>query len=230
MENMGPRPVRHDDAVSGLTPARARVLEFLQSHSGSISAETLAETFDQHVNTARGHLEELVTDGLAIRHRAAASGRGRPAWLYQANPQKPEPDSRVRVHGELAQALAAHLIQTAADPAAEARAAGRAWGQQIVRNQQATVEQSAREHVLTILAELGFAPNATAGPLVRLQQCPLLDAARQFPEVVCQVHRGLIAGIFSELDSNDAGVELLPFAEPSACQLILPGVEERQSL
>ena len=134
MENRGPRPIRHDGALPGLSPARARVLEFLQSQAGPVGAEHVATTFGQHVNTVRGHLDALVDDGLALRHRQGTSGRGRPAWRYRANPHNPEPDARVREYGALAGALAAHLIRTSPTPTAEARIAGVEWGRQIVRD------------------------------------------------------------------------------------------------
>lgn len=229
MENRGPRPVRHDDALPGLSPARARVLEFLQSQAGDVGAEHVARAFGQHVNTVRGHLDALVEDGLALRHRQGTSGRGRPAWHYWANPANPEPDARVREYGALAGALAAHLIRTSPAPTDEARVAGVEWGRQIVgdRNTGPTDTPNpalaARREVLGILEDLGFAPLEFPGEAaVLLRRCPLLDVARRYPEVVCQVHQGLIAGAVTELGGDDAGVDLLPFAEPDACRLVLP--------
>jgi predicted ArsR family transcriptional regulator len=233
VENHGPRPVRHDDALPGLSPARARVLEFLQSQAAPVGAEAVAAAFGQHVNTVRGHLDALVGDGLALRHRQGTSGRGRPAWYYRANPQNPEPDARVREYGALAGALAAHLIRTSPSPAHEARVAGVEWGRQIARERDTWTATptnrttNARTAVLDILADLGFSPLDSPGDAtVLLRRCPLLDVARRYPDVVCQVHRGLIGGALIELGSEDAGVDLLPFAEPDACRLILPHVDQ----
>lgn len=229
VENRGPRPVRRDDALPGLSPARARVLEFLQSQAGPVGAEHVATTFGQHVNTVRGHLDALVDDGLALRHRQGTSGRGRPAWRYRANPQNPEPDARVRDHGALAGALAAHLIRTSPTPMDEAHIAGVEWGRQIVRDRDTRPMSTpdptvaARREVVEILEDLGFAPlESPDDAMVLLRRCPLLDVARRYPEVVCQVHQGLIAGALTELGGDDAGVDLLPFAEPDACRLVLP--------
>ena len=61
---------------------------------------------------------------------------------------------------------------------------------------------------------------------VQLRRCPLLDIARRYPEVVCQVHRGLIEGALTQLGGHDAGVDLQPFADPDACRLILPHAGE----
>jgi len=229
VENRGPRPVRRDDALPGLSPARARVLEFLQSQAGPVGAEHVARAFAQHVNTVRGHLDALVDDGLALRHRQGTSGRGRPAWHYRANPQNPEPDARVREYGALAGALAAHLIRTSPTPMDEAHVAGVEWGRQIVRDRDARPMSipaptvAARREVVEILEDLGFAPLESPGDaVVLLRRCPLLDVARRYPEVVCQVHQGLIAGALTALGGDGDGVDLLPFDEPDACRLVLP--------
>jgi predicted ArsR family transcriptional regulator len=209
------------------------VLEFLQSQPDPVSAEHVATTFAQHVNTVRGHLDALAVDGLALRHRQGTSGRGRPAWYYRANPQRPEPDARVREHGALAGALAAHLIRTSPTPADEARAAGIEWGRQIARDRDtgpaspANPTAHARREVLRVLDDLGFAPAESPGEaVVRLRRCPFLDVARRYPEVVCRVHQGLITGALTELGGDAAGIDLMPFAEPLACRLILPHVGE----
>lgn len=39
---------------------------------------------------------------------------------------------------------------------------------------------------------------------------------RWYPEVVCQVHHGLIEGALTQLGGHDAGVGLQPFADPDA--------------
>jgi hypothetical protein len=50
---------------------------------------------------------------------------------------------------------------------------------------------TARRQVVDLLADLGFAPRADAAATVAdLTQCPLLDAARHQPDVVCGVHLG----------------------------------------
>ena len=230
VENRGPSPVRRDDTLAGMSPARARVLEFLQSQPEAVSADRVAGVFGQHVNTVRGHLDQLVSDGLALRHRREAAGRGRPSWLYASNPLKSEPDSRVREYGALAGALASHLIRTRSTPADEARTAGQEWGRRIASDRGAAPAgidpdppASARREVLGILDELGFAPAATAGsPLVQLRRCPLLDVARRYPEVICQVHLGVVAGALREMGGTDDGLDLLPFADAGSCRLILP--------
>ncbi|MGE5307419.1 MAG: hypothetical protein ACM3KG_00200, partial [Hyphomicrobiales bacterium] len=70
-----------------------------------------------------------------------------------------------------------------------------------------------RERAFTMLADLGFDPDA-AGAVVRLRTCPILGAAAAHPDVVCAIHAGLIEGV-----SGEPAVRLLPFAEPGACRV-----------
>ncbi len=93
---------------------------------------------------------------------------------------------------------------------------------------------SAAEQVIALLARLGFAPEtearASRGPAlgsgsrltVLLRTCPLLDAARRHPHVVCEVHLGLVAGALEALGEPSERVRLVPFARPGACVLDLP--------
>ena len=96
--------------------------------------------------------------------------------------------------------------------------------------------------VLDLLASLGFSPvveddaahedeDTTGGPgsgagaaagvhrpvdLV-LRTCPLLDAARERPDVVCRVHEGLVAG-FVRARGSEADVTVVPFAAARGCR------------
>lgn len=222
--NRGPAPARRSDRAAALTRPRARVLELLQQLDFPVSAEDVARRFGQHVNTVRLHLDYLAQNGLALRERVPGTGRGRPSWHYRANPDRPEPDPRVREHSSLAGALAAHIVRTSRLPADDAHAAGLEWGRQEARERDlhGTSGKDARRTVVSILDALGFAPAANQRQTtVHLTNCPLLDVARQYPEVVCQVHRGLIAGLLEALGKDPAGADLRPFSDPGSCRLHL---------
>ena len=95
-------------------------------------------------------------------------------------------------------ALALQLARTSSDPREEAAAAGQAWGARLaggVRPRPRTAA-SARRGVVEVLDDLGFAPEPDArSSTVRLRECPLLEAAREHPEVVCSVHLGIARGV-----------------------------------
>lgn len=227
---MGPQPQRHP-GHGALTPARARVLEWLQEQPCPVRAEDAAAVFGQHVNTVRGHLDRLVAEGLALRSLANGPGPGRPSWHYRAHPEHREADPRVRDYGALAGALARHIARTSPNPVDDSDAAGREWGRDLATStgQRAGSASSARRTVVRILDDLGFAPVPSArDTTVRLTRCPLLDVAERYPEVVCNVHRGLVSGALEELGDRTHDVALLPFAEPDACLLHLRPRAARQ--
>ena len=172
-----------------------------------MTAEDVALRFGQHINTVRLHLEYLAENGLALRERAPSAGRGRPRWHYRANPERLEPDQRVREYGALAGALAAHIVRTSRVPSDDAYAAGLEWGRQEAseRHLHDATDTEARRTVFSILAELGFAPIANERKTtMHLTNCPLLDVARKYPDVVCQVHRGLIGGLLESMGADPA--------------------------
>jgi predicted ArsR family transcriptional regulator len=72
------------------------------------------------------------------------------------------------------------------------------------------------------LERLGFAPETEpAATSVRLTCCPLLEAARRQPDVVCGVHLGIVQGALAEWGVPAQQTELSPFAERGACRLLI---------
>jgi predicted ArsR family transcriptional regulator len=181
----------------------------------------VAEALGLHENTARAHLEGLVESGLAQRTQRPASGRGRPSMVYRADVWA-QADPRVRDYGHLATALATVLVTTSPDPGADARMAGSTWGATMVQGRAPHTPRQARREVVAVLLDLGFDPKAQPGYVsVALRRCPLLDIARVHPEVVCQVHLGLVQGAMTQMGHSAKDADLLPFSEPGACRLIL---------
>ena len=185
-----------------------------------------------HANTLRDHLEALVRRGLVRRHRAEPHGRGRPAWLYAAT-DADEGSGRSEYAG-LAATLASAINRTSATPREDAIVAGTEWGHELARDMGAPAtpgDTAARRQVVELLDRIGFAPEQGDSPsVVRLTRCPLLEAAYQYPDVVCGVHLGIVRGALEEYGTDPAGTDLLPFSEPGACRLDLPAAvlaEER---
>ncbi len=164
----------------------------------------LHESLGGHPNTVRAQLEQLVAGGFVTEARLPASGRGRPARTYAATVagrQVALEDPERADQGALVEAVAEHLAGMP-DPVAAARSVGRSWGRRLV---------AANSHDLTsVLAGQGFTPERTVDGIA-LRTCPLLDSARQWPEVVCSIHQGLIDAVSPEPQ------ELLPFATRGAC-------------
>ena len=217
----GPAPARYAVGGTLLSAQRARVLEQLQHGVTAATVEETATRMRMHPNTARKHLDALVERGLATRELAPALGRGRPPWSYSAA-DRAEPDPRVRDYAGLATALAAQISRTSADPEGDALAAGEAWGRSLVADEPAGSPAHARRRVVALFADLGFDPQTEGrATTVRLRRCPLLDAARANPEVVCPVHLGITRGALAALGGDPDAASLAAFAEPGACLLTL---------
>ena len=223
---LGPTPVRGPDPQGRISGQRAVVLELLQQQKMPVTIATVAERLGVHQNTAREHLEALVKRGLAVRTQQTSRGRGRPAWVYAAAVDNVEPDQRLRDYAGLATALAAHLTRTSNDPVTEAVQAGRVWGRELVAETSVAASPAtatkARRRVVELLRDLGFDPVADqSARTIMLRRCPLLDAAKRYPQVVCQVHLGIVRGAMDVLGGNPERTAITPFAEPGACRLQL---------
>lgn len=206
-----------------LSPSRARLLETLRAQHSPVTIAALCESTGLHANTLREHLDALIHDGLASRQRAEVSGRGRPAWLYRATSEDVAASPE---YAGLAAALAASIARTSTTPGDDAEAAGREWGATLAteRGVEATRDpHRARQGVVGLLDDMGFGPRPDAEAVeVRLERCPLLEAAHKHPEIVCRVHVGLTRAVLEQHGVASGGTELIPFAEPGACVLKLP--------
>lgn len=206
-----------------MSVSRRSLLEMLRNQPEPTTQAALVKLAGLHPNTVREHLSALVGQGFVRRERAVPSGRGRPAWLYETTGEVHPADSD---YAELAAVLAASLARSSADPAKAGAEAGTDWGRELARNRGAapSTPAAAREQVMTLLDDLGFAPESD--PVeprhVRLTRCPLLEAAHRHPDVVCGVHLGIVQGAFAEYGVEATDTDLLPFAEPGACRLTLP--------
>ena len=219
----GPSPAVVDVPAT-VTGRQGAVLQILRADDrddgDGLKVVDVAEKLHLHVNTAREHLDALVDGGLAVRVRAESSGRGRPAWLYRL--AEGDADERFGAYRGMALVLAGHLSQTADDARADARDLGRAWGRRLASD----AEPDPRHRVIADLGRVGFAPVAEADDTYALTRCPLLDAAREYPEVTCQLHLGLIRGLLGD-DAAVGDPILIPFARRGSCTLRLPSAPQR---
>ena len=76
--------------------------------------------------------------------------------------------------------------------------------------------------MIEIFERMGFDPRPDRrGVEVRLTRCPLLEAARESPTVVCSVHLGIVRGALAAQGLDGSASELHPFSDPGACRLRL---------
>jgi len=190
-------------AAMGST-ARRQVLDALLASREPLDAAAVAAALGSHVTTARFHLDQLAASGLAVRRTGSERRRGRPRILYSpAGPVRDE-NSREQLIQVLARALARED-----ESGAESEHAGRRWADDLGP----VVADDPVRGLVDVLDRIGFAPELVDGG-IRLAGCPFRDAARDEPQVVCSVHRGLIDRL---LEPTGTRARLLPFVERELC-------------
>lgn len=225
-------PASPPPVVANLSDQRAAVLDQLRRHADGARIAELSAESGLHANTLREHLDALAAAGYVQRHRAAPQGRGRPAWIYSAVDtgavDTPHADPRLRDYAGLAMSLASILRRVSSDVERDGMAAGVEWGRNLAREHHGT--GTPEQRLVQLLAELGFAPTPhdDGDPTLSLRQCPLIDAARTYPDVVCTVHKGIIRGALLEFGGDPDHSVLSAFAEPDACRLEITPVPPRR--
>lgn len=210
------------------------MLDVMVRQSEPVTAHHIAHALHQHHNTIREHLDGLRRVGLVNRVKGPAIGRGRPPWYYSAS-ESAKDDAGANDYAGLAAALAGHIARTSDDPLKEAVDAGRHWGQTLLAREDASTAKTSEDLIFTLLDDLGYSPEVQLEPVpegdthLRLRRCPLLAAANQNPEIVCNVHLGLIEGVIETRGTDQLDVELVPFAEAGACALHLTRSEVEQA-
>jgi predicted ArsR family transcriptional regulator len=199
---------------------RARFVEELRGAPSGLDATELARRLGVHPNTARWHLGILRDAGL-VESRAVASGtRGRPRILYALRPGAvPGEQSEYR----LLATILAGLVGERPDSGSETARAGRAWGKYLVKRPLPLARigaEEATQEVASLLAEQGFAPEIEGGE-IHMHRCPFAEIAETHPDVVCSVHKGLVAGALEELGSDLEVAELDVLPRPGLCILRL---------
>ncbi len=161
------------------------------------SAAQLADALGLHPNTVRLHLEKLRDAGLVEVEAIHRGTVGRPQHRYSLAPGAPGLGMDPPSHVLLAGMLAALAEATGADPSA-ARAIGHTWG---TKTAQRTPAASCLGLLAQELDRLGFEPaaddTATVDGATRVDflHCPFRELAEAYPELVCNLHRGICEGL-----------------------------------
>jgi predicted ArsR family transcriptional regulator len=175
-------------------------LELARS-SRPLATADIAETLDLHPNTVRPHLERMREVGMLEVEIAGRGDVGRPQHRYSVAADAPslglEPPT-MPVLARMVLAMAKRLGASADD----AETVGRDEG--TVRAAPFERAPSTLEALVSDLDRLGFDPIVTDGvdgdaAVVAFANCPFADLAATQPELVCGLHRGLIAGFVAAM-------------------------------
>ncbi|MFM8304379.1 MAG: helix-turn-helix transcriptional regulator [Actinomycetota bacterium] len=183
----------------------------LATSTQPLSAQDLADRLGVHANTVRLHLERLRETGLVEAEAVRRGTVGRPQHLYSLAPGAPSLGFDPPAHALLAGLLGSLAEGMGAGPD-DAAEIGAQWGARLTRR---TRSRSCVAVLADELDRLGFEPavgpgDGTAEGAVRLEflHCPFRDLAEAYPELVCNLHRGICAGV---VDTTGGG-SVLEFA------------------
>ena len=175
---------------------RYAMYQELARSTAALSAQDLAERLGLHANTVRLHLERLREAGLVDVEAVHRGTVGRPQHLYFLATGAPGLGFDPPAHALLAGLLAALAERVGAD-AVEATETGRVWGAEAGRRTRTTSCLQALESELN---QLGFEPateataSGDASTRIEFLHCPFRELAEAYPELVCNLHRGLCEG------------------------------------
>ncbi|QDO88709.1 helix-turn-helix domain-containing protein [Ornithinimicrobium ciconiae] len=207
-------------------------------HSG-LSAQELADVVGLHLTTVRFHLDQLVAAGLLTTIQAPPSGAGRPRKLYAVPGVAMTPPSdphALQAYAALSEIVA--TVDTRDEPLEQSPAAlelsGREWARDHVSRLAVRIGQHAPAPtpgawlgkigaVLDLLVGWGHAPEirTSSGAHevdILLRDCPFIALARDSPQMVCGVHRGLLRGALDALGEESAELDLQPLIDHRTCR------------
>ena len=200
---------------------RYAVYRELASSPGPLSAPELADRLGVHANTVRMHLERLRDAGLVDAEAVHRGTVGRPQHLYFLAPGAPSLGFDPPAHALLAGLLAALAERVGADPN-DAADTGHAWGVEAARR---TRSRSCVRALSGELERLGFEPAVTPGDgrsegatRIDFLHCPFRELAEAYPELVCNLHRGLCEGMVDELGGGSVE-EFSTLYDPEPCHV-----------
>ena len=209
-------PVRLDVLKAlGDNTRYAIYLELARSPRPLATAD-VATSLDLHPNTVRPHLERMREAGLVDVEVGGRGDVGRPQHRYSIASDAPslglEPPT-MPVLARMVLAMAKRL-QASAD---DAEAVGVDEG--VRRAQPYDAAPSTLEALVSDLDKLGFDPIVTdaadgdddpdttelddTDAVVAFANCPFAELAAEHPDLVCGLHRGLVAGFVAQMGDTE---------------------------
>lgn len=200
---------------------RYAVYRELASSTAALSAQDLADLLGVHANTIRLHLERLKDVGLIDAEAIHRGTVGRPQHLYFLASGAPGLGFDPPAHALLAGLLAALSERIGAD-SNDATDTGHAWGVEAGRR---TRSKSCLPALESELSRLGFEPalepgDGTSEGKARIEflHCPFRELAEAYPELVCNLHRGLCEGVVDQVGGGRVE-EFATLYDPEPCHV-----------
>ncbi len=198
------RPIQHQAQALG-DPSRFAIFEHIAASAVPVGVSELTELMGFNHNAIRQHLVKLLDADLITESTEKRPTRGRPRLTYQA--RSDAFDRFQNRPGGSYQRLAAMLLDMAAsgDSAYEVGRRSSACNETPIP---VDVDPTENEIVGALANRLeldGFSP-LIKGSKITLGRCPFADLAAVEPDIVCELHRGLIDGCLAALPGSAAAV------------------------
>jgi predicted ArsR family transcriptional regulator len=198
-------------------PSRYAIYQEVTRAEQPPSTLEISQKLGLHPSTVRLHLDKL-RDSDLVRADADRHGTvGRPQYLWSAGTQSSLPPNLDPEGLRLLSQLLAELACRAGGRPDTAVDTGRQSGldRVVIRSHLIGAEgrDACLEAVLDELTDLGFDPCLGTEPStddtveIVFQRCPFRDLAVRFPDLVCQLHRGLTEGILEAVCAVASDVE-----------------------
>jgi len=195
----------------------------LARSTAALSAQDLAEAIGIHVNTVRLHLDRLREAGLVDVEAVHRGTVGRPQHLYFLAAGAPAVGFDPPAHALLAGLLAALAEQVGA-AGVDATETGRVWGEDAGRRARS---RSCLKALEGELERLGFEPAREpadgaleGGTRIEFLHCPFRELAEAYPELVCNLHRGLCEGVVDAVGGGRVE-EFATLYDPEPCHVVV---------
>ena len=172
-------------------PTRHAIFRYVLDASDPVGVGELTAHLGLNHNAVRQHLTKLVAGDLVLEGRAASSGPGRPRLVYSIDPAAESRWGATGPYERLALALT-EVIRTGATPVEIGRRIGKREAAEH-KNSDGPLEA-----VVQAMARSGFEPTVEErrnGVDIVLHTCPYASTAVGDPDIICELHRGLSAGV-----------------------------------
>ena len=160
--------------------------------------------------------------GSSTSRPSTAARVGRPQHLYFLAAGRAGLGFDPPAHALLAGLLAALAERVGADPE-DAADVGRAWGAEVGRRTRAA--QLPRGRSSRSCDRLGFEPavgpgdgTSEGGVRIEFLHCPFRELAEAYPELVCNLHRGICEGVVERVGGGSVD-EFATLYDPEPCHV-----------
>lgn len=174
-------------------PSRFRLFTHIAAAKEPVMVAELTDLLGFNHNAVRQHLAILVEAKLIHESNELRSSRGRPRKQYEL---RTDAMTAFRSFGGSYERLAEILLQLSKKNE-EPYEVGYRSGTQEALGDAESIDRAA-VMLSHRLALDGFEPALADDSAITLQHCPFADVAVQDPDVICEIHRGLIDGLLSE--------------------------------